>query len=77
MAGNSMHTGRDRQPDGDVAVVVMVAGEHGEDFLAHKEGRFAMGETLFGAGERQTDVTHAVGLSFDHCVSPGQACSHK
>ena len=39
---DGLETGRDGQPDGDTAVVVVVVGEHDKNFFVNEEGGFAM-----------------------------------
>src|SRR5262249_28333822 len=39
---HGLNAERRRTPDGDAPVVVMIIGEHCEDFLADEESRFAM-----------------------------------
>ncbi len=38
-----------------MAIVMVIVGEHGEDFLVDEEGGFAVGELLRGAGEGGAD----------------------
>jgi len=49
----------DGKPDGDVSVVMMVVGEHGEDLVVYEEGWFTVGEFLGGGGESGADFANA------------------
>jgi hypothetical protein len=56
-------SGNGWNPDGYVAVVMVIVGEHGEDFLADEEGGFAVRELLGGAGEGGADSADSVEVS--------------
>ena len=63
-----LRTGLGRNVYGDVAVLVMIIGEHAEDLFAGEEGGLAMGELLGGFGEAEAESTDATDLFFVHFV---------
>jgi len=52
------------QPDGDMAVVVMIIREHGVDFFADEEGWFAVREFFGGFRETHADAADAAQVVF-------------
>jgi len=57
-----LRTGTDRQPHGDVAVAVVIVGEHGEDALRREERRLAMRDFLDRSRHRQAEPPEALEL---------------
>ena len=55
---------RGGNPDRDMPVVVVIVGEHHEDFLAGEEGRFAVRKLFRGFGQGGADFPHSLQLFF-------------
>lgn len=53
---DGLEAGRDGQPDGDTAVVVVVVGKHHEHFLVDEKGRFAVRQAFAGFGEGEAEA---------------------
>ena len=51
-----------RDPDGGVAVAMVVVGDHDEDALGYEEGGFAMGKLFRGSGLGKSELANAVNL---------------
>jgi len=56
--------GSGRNPHGDVPVVMVVIGEHGEDLVAYEESGLSVGEFLGGCGESGADFADAAQVFF-------------
>jgi hypothetical protein len=63
-----LHTGTRGQPHGDVAIVVVIVGKHGEDAPRRKERRLAVRDLLHRSRNRQAETPEA--LELRACVFP-------
>ena len=62
-----LRTSWDGNPDGGVAVAVVIIGEHDEDSLGDEEGGLAVGELFGSAGEGEGEFADPVDLGFCGC----------
>ena len=53
-----------RKPDGNVAIIVVVVGEHDEDAFAGEEGGCAVGELFGGIREAAADAADTIDVRF-------------
>ena len=66
---SGLGSGLGGDPDRDVAALVVVVGEHAEDFLAGEEGGFAVGDLFGDVGQAEADLTDAFEMFFVHLLS--------
>jgi|SRR5215510_12647777 len=52
---HGLHSMWDRDPHGDVSIIVMIVCKHGINFLSHEERRLAMGQLFSGLWQGCTD----------------------
>jgi len=57
-------TGRNREPNGDVSVVVVIVDEHCIDFFLHEKRRFPVGEFLGRVGQGAAETADAAEVFF-------------